>query len=95
MQPYSRFGGTRKCFYEFQMLANCHTSANTKNVRECLPAFEDYNECLHGLKERAKARVMMEQLAKNEETGKGVTAKELYKKSNQIYENLNLVTQSD
>lgn len=38
---------------------------------------------------------MMEQLAKNEETGKGVTAKELYKKSNQIYENLNLVTQSD
>ncbi|CAK9437929.1 uncharacterized protein LODBEIA_P23070 [Lodderomyces beijingensis] len=95
MQPYSRFGGTRKCFYEFQLLVNCHTSADTTNKKQCLPAFEDYNECLHGLKERAKARALIDQLAENEQSGKGIKATELYKKSNQIYENLNLVTKED
>ncbi|KAI3405210.1 hypothetical protein KGF56_001987 [Candida oxycetoniae] len=94
MQPYSRFGGTRRCFYEFQLLVNCHTSADVKSKKQCLPAFDDYNECLHGLKERSKARTMAEQLAENEKSGKGITANELYKKGNQIYENLNLVSET-
>lgn len=91
MQPYSRFGGTRRCFYQFQLLVDCHTSADTKSKKQCLPKFEDYNECLHGLKEREKVRTLINQLDENAKTGKGVTANELYKKDNQIYENLNLI----
>lgn len=91
MQPYSRSGGTRKCFYEFQTLTACYTSADTASKKECLPQFDDYFECLHGLKEREKVRLMLQQLKENEADKKGVTAADLYKSAGAIYENLDLV----
>lgn len=91
MQPYSRNGGTRKCFYEFQTVMACYTSADTVSKKECLPQFDDYFECLHGYKEREKVRLMLQQLKDNEATKKGVTAADLYKSAGAIYENLDLV----
>lgn len=91
MQPYSRNGGTRKCFYEFQHVLACYTAADTVNKKECVPQFEDYFECLHGYKERERTRVMLQQLKENEATKTGVTASDLYKSAGGVYENLDLV----
>lgn len=91
MQPYSRSGGTRKCFYEFQTLTACYTSADTTSKKECTPVFDDYFECLHGFKEREKARLMLQQLKTNETTNSGVTAAELFKSAGSVYESLDLV----
>lgn len=91
MQPYSRSGGTRKCFYEFQTLVACYTSADTATKKTCTPYFEDYSECLHGFKERERIRLMLKQLKENEKTKSGVTASDLYKSSGSVYENLDLV----
>lgn len=91
MQPYSRTGGTRKCFYEFQTLVACYTSADTSTRKECTPVYEDYFECLHGFKEREKTRIMLQQLKANEIKGEGVVASDLYKASGSVYENLDLV----
>lgn len=92
MQPYSRSGGTRKCFYEFQTLVACYTSADTVTKKECTPVFDDYFECLHGFKEREKARLMLQQLKANEASGEGVKATDLYKSAGGVYENLDLVS---
>lgn len=92
MQPYSRNGGTRKCFYEFQTLVSCYTSADTITKKACTPQFEDYFECLHGFKERERTRLMLQQLKENEETKHGVSASQLYKSAGSVYENLDLVT---
>ncbi|ODV81059.1 uncharacterized protein CANTADRAFT_88959 [Suhomyces tanzawaensis NRRL Y-17324] len=91
MQPYSRSGGTRKCFYEFQTLVACFTSAETSTKKECTPLFDDYNECLHGYKERERTRLVLQQLKDNERTKEGVIAADLYKASGSVYENLDLV----
>ncbi|CAK7909215.1 hypothetical protein CAAN1_25S01090 [[Candida] anglica] len=91
MQPYSRSGGTRRCFYEFQTFMECYTNADTKTTKECTPVFNDYYECLHGVKEREKARLMLQQLRDNEATKNGVTAAQLFKSSGNVYENLDLV----
>jgi len=91
MQPYSRSGGTRKCFYEFQTLVACYTSADTTSKKQCTPQFEDYFECLHGYKEKEKTRIMLQQLKDNEATNSGVIASDLYKKSGAVYENLGIV----
>lgn len=91
MQPYSRNGGTRKCFYEFQTLVSCYTSADTANKKECTPQFDDYFECLHGYKEREHARIMLQQLKLNEENKSGVTSSDLFKSSGAVYEKLDLV----
>ncbi|EGW31555.1 uncharacterized protein SPAPADRAFT_67601 [Spathaspora passalidarum NRRL Y-27907] len=93
MRPYSKSGGTAKCFYEFQTFVACYTSAETVNRKECTPAFEDYAECLHGTKERERARLMMQQLKENEQNKSGVTASDLYKSSGRVYENLDLIKQ--
>lgn len=69
----------------------CYTSADTSNKKVCTPQYDDYFECLHGYKEREKARLMMQQLKENEQTKKGVTATELYKSGNGVYESLKLV----
>lgn len=92
MQPYSRSGGTRRCFYEFQTLVACYTSADTVTAKACTPSFDDYFECLHGYKERERTRLMLQQLKENETTKSGVTANDLYKASGSVYENLDLVT---
>lgn len=92
MQPYSRSGGTRKCFYEFQTLVACYTSADTETKKACTPQFEDYFECLHGFKERERTRLMLQQLKDNEQTKSGITASDLYKSSGSVYENLDLVS---
>lgn len=91
MQPYSRSGGTRKCFYEFQTLVACYTSADTVSKKACTPQFDDYFECLHGYKERERTRLMLQQLKQNETNQSGVTAAQLYKASGSTYENLDLV----
>lgn len=92
MQPYSRSGGTRKCYYEFQTLAACATAADTTSKKQCQPMFDDYFECLHGFKEREKVRLMAQQLQDNADLKNGgATAADLYKASGTIYENLNLV----
>lgn len=91
MQPYSRSGGTRKCFYEFQTVVACYTSADTVTKKACTPAFDDYFECLHGYKERERARLMLQQLKDNETNKSGVTANQLYKAAGAVYENLDLV----
>lgn len=91
MQPYSRSGGTRRCFYEFQTVVACYTSADTATAKECVPQFEDYFECLHGYKEREKVRLMLQQLKENEVSQKGVTASDLYKSAGAAYQNLDLI----
>lgn len=91
MEPLSRSGGTRKCFYEFQTLAACYTSADTLSKSQCQPQFDDYFECLHGYKERAQVRQMLKQLDANKEHKTGVTSDELYKKAGRVYENLDLI----
>lgn len=91
MNPYGRSGGTRKCFYEFQTLVACYTSAETSSKKECIPVFEDYSECLHGVKEREKARLMLQQLKANETSGEGVKSSDVFNKSGSVYEPLSLV----
>ncbi|CAN3359242.1 hypothetical protein DICA3_D16248 [Diutina catenulata] len=91
MEPISRSGGTRKCFYEFQTLAACYTSADTSSKKQCIPQYDDYYECLHGTKERAQVKLMLKQLQHNEANKSGVTAADLYKKSGRVYENLDLI----
>lgn len=91
MQPYSRSGGTRKCFYEFQTLAACYTSADTASKYECTSKFDDYFECLHGIKERQKARTMLQQIRANEAKQSGVVSADLFQNSGKVHENLNLV----
>ncbi|KAL7662821.1 hypothetical protein ABC855_g4319 [[Candida] zeylanoides] len=91
MQPYSRNGGTRKCFFEFQTFMECYTNADTKGPKECTPKFNDYYECLHGFKEREKARLMIQQLKDNAANNSGVTSADLFKSAGGVYENLNLV----
>lgn len=93
MQPYSRSGGTRKCFYEFQTLVACYTSADTVSKKACTPVFDDYFECLHGFKERERTRLMLQQLKANETSGNGVKASDLYKSSGTVYEKLDLVSE--
>lgn len=92
MLPTSRSGGTRRCFYEFQTLVACYTSQDTLSKKECTPVFDDYFECLHGLKEREKARLMLQQLKANEASGEGVKSSDLFLSSgSSSYQNLNLV----
>ncbi|KAF7999238.1 hypothetical protein OXX80_002570 [Metschnikowia pulcherrima] len=91
MQPYSRSGGTRRCYYEFQSLVACYTAADTATKKECTPFFDDYSECLHGTKEREKARLMLQQLKANEASGEGVKSADLYKSAGSVYEKLDLV----
>ena len=91
MQPYSRTGGTRRCFYEFQAFMACYTSANTATSKVCQPRFDDYYECLHGFKEREKALLMIKQMKAKEASRDGVKALDLYKNSGSEYENLGLV----
>lgn len=91
MQPYSRSGGTRRCFYEFQTLVSCYTSADTESKKACNPQFDDYFECIHGTKEREKTRLMLQQLKANEKFEDAVKSADLYKASNTIYENLELI----
>lgn len=91
MQPYSRNGGTRRCFYEFQTFMECYSNGETKSPKECTPKFNDYFECLHGIKEREKVRLMAQQLKDNEANKTGVTSADLFKNNNGVYENLNLV----
>lgn len=92
MHPHARSGGTRKCFYEFQTFVACYTAADTTNRKECTPQYEDYMECLHGTKERERARLMMQQLKENEQTKSGVTAADLYKNSGRVYQSLDLIS---
>lgn len=91
MQPYSRSGGTRKCYYEFQTLVACYTSAETTEKKQCTPQFDDYFECLHGYKEREKTRIMLQQLKDNEKTQQGVLATDLYKQAGNVYQNLDII----
>ncbi|KAG7664950.1 uncharacterized protein J8A68_001536 [[Candida] subhashii] len=92
MHPQGRNGGTRRCFYEFQTFLACVTSADTVNSKQCTPNYEDYMECLHGTKERERARLMMQQLKENERTQNGITAADLYKSSGRVYQPLNLIS---
>lgn len=91
MLPYARDGGTRRCYYEFQTLVACYTAADTHNKKQCTPQFDDYDECLHGTKERARARLMMQQLKENEITKNGVVASDLYRNSGSTYANLDII----
>lgn len=91
MQPYSRTGGTRKCFYEFQTLVSCYTSSETSTKKECTPIFDDYFECLHGYKEREKARLMYQQLKANESSDKNVGPLSFYSHGGENYKRLDLV----
>lgn len=91
MQPYSRSGGTRRCFYEFQTLVSCYTSSDTATKKECTPVFDDYFECLHGFKEREKARLMYQQLKANESSGKGVVSSDVTTPKGDVYKKLELV----
>lgn len=91
MQPYSRSGGTRKCFYEFQSLVSCYTSSETNTKKECTPIFDDYFECLHGFKEREKARLMYQQLKTNSDSDGKIKSLDIYGLNGTIYRKLDLV----
>lgn len=91
MQPYSRSGGTRKCFYEFQTLVSCYTSSDTASKKECTPSFDDYFECLHGFKEREKARLMYQQLKANDARKAEVKSLDFFSPQGDTYKKLELV----
>lgn len=91
MQPYSRTGGTRKCFYEFQTLVSCYTSSETSTKKECTPIFDDYFECLHGYKEREKSRLMYQQLKANESSDKDIKPLSFFSNGGESYKRLDLV----
>ena len=67
------------------------TEEMLKNYPMVRAVFEDYEECLQGLKEKEKVRLMVQQLKDNETSKNGITASELYKASNTLYENLDLI----
>ncbi|KAI4275092.1 MAG: hypothetical protein LQ337_003464 [Flavoplaca oasis] len=56
---YGLAGGPSRCFPFWQELLACYVvNTNTDDVtgaKKCVPALEDYYECLHHRKERARA----------------------------------------
>ncbi|KAI2089143.1 hypothetical protein LOZ36_001979 [Ophidiomyces ophidiicola] len=58
---YGRSGGPSRCFPFWQDLLACYVvnSADGESGKlKCVPAMEDYFECLHHKKEAARTRVM-------------------------------------
>ncbi|ODV59923.1 uncharacterized protein ASCRUDRAFT_18070, partial [Ascoidea rubescens DSM 1968] len=47
-------GGTGRCFGEWQRFMECYTNAGTTKPSQCQPNADDYFECLHHSKEKAR-----------------------------------------
>jgi len=60
-------GGTSRCFNEWQRFLECYTSAETTKRVQCTPQADDYFECLHHRKEKARTLAIKTQLDKNKE----------------------------
>uniref|UniRef100_A0A060T5K3 NADH dehydrogenase [ubiquinone] iron-sulfur protein 5 n=1 Tax=Blastobotrys adeninivorans TaxID=409370 RepID=A0A060T5K3_BLAAD len=48
-------GQMARCFPEWQSFVECYTSKRTTDTKQCKPMAEDYEECLHHRKEKARA----------------------------------------
>ncbi|KAH0537794.1 hypothetical protein FGG08_005476 [Glutinoglossum americanum] len=59
---YGLSGGQSRCFPFWQELLACYvvntTTDDDSGKKKCLPALEDYYECLHHKKEAAKTRAL-------------------------------------
>lgn len=59
---YGLAGGPSRCFPFWQELLACYVvntdSGDLEGGRKCLPAMEDYYECLHHRKEAARTRAL-------------------------------------
>ncbi|GJJ14958.1 hypothetical protein Clacol_009228 [Clathrus columnatus] len=55
-------GNRSRCFTHWQEFAKCY--AGTDRPAECMPAAEDYLECLHHTKEKKRAQIIQAQFAK-------------------------------
>lgn len=79
-------GGVSRCFAEWQRFAECYTAQRTSDVKQCTPIAEDYQECLHHVKEKKRALTIAQELSRQQAKGeeispiqpeKKVTAQEL------------------
>ncbi|KAF6222609.1 hypothetical protein HO133_000656 [Letharia lupina] len=61
---YGLSGGPSRCFPFWQELLACYVvntdSGDISGGRQCLPALEDYYECLHHRKEAARTRALQQ-----------------------------------
>ncbi|KAF2101233.1 hypothetical protein NA57DRAFT_72675 [Rhizodiscina lignyota] len=61
---YGLNGGPSRCFPFWQELLACYVvnsngdNSQGKGVSKCVPAYEDYHECLHHRKEAARVRAI-------------------------------------
>ncbi|KAG6824719.1 hypothetical protein H0H92_006070 [Tricholoma furcatifolium] len=55
-------GGRSRCFEYWQEFSKCY--AQTDNPRTCRPFSDDYLECLHGTKERARSQEIKAELVR-------------------------------
>ncbi|CCH44272.1 hypothetical protein BN7_3833 [Wickerhamomyces ciferrii] len=63
-------GGPSRCFGEWQRFIECYTSEETSHPVKCTPHADDYFECLHHNKERARVQMIQAQLNKNKADAK-------------------------
>ncbi|OJD15738.1 hypothetical protein AJ78_04036 [Emergomyces pasteurianus Ep9510] len=66
---YGLNGGPSRCFPFWQELLGCYVinaSEGDTGKKKCIPALEDYHECLHHRKEAARMRAMQRAYRKAE-----------------------------
>ncbi|KAH3674229.1 hypothetical protein WICMUC_003471 [Wickerhamomyces mucosus] len=81
-------GGTSRCFNEWQIFLECYTNAETSRPSDCALYADDYLECLHHSKEKAKVSKIKAEYLKKLREG---SIEELTIKKNSIPEALNLI----
>ncbi|KAJ2902310.1 hypothetical protein MKZ38_000700 [Zalerion maritima] len=67
---YGLTGGPSRCFPFWQEVLGCYvvnsSSDNPRGASKCSPVLDDYYECLHHKKERARATAMQNAIRKAE-----------------------------
>ncbi|CAN6674620.1 hypothetical protein TRVA0_058S00452 [Trichomonascus vanleenenianus] len=69
MPGYGINGGMARCFPEWQRFVECYTAKRTTDTNQCAPMAEDYGECLHHQKEKARLLTIQNEMQrkKNED----------------------------
>lgn len=90
---YGFNGGSSRCFGEWQRFLECYTNADTSHPVQCTPQVDDYFECLHHKKEKARVMAIKSQSLKNkfEEKKSGEEVKSIAVTKDSLPEALGLI----
>lgn len=72
MSGVSFTGGTARCWHDWQKFLDCYTAQSTEDPKSCSLLAEDYAECLHHSKEKARARQIHAEFERKQKAGEDV-----------------------